>query len=124
VKKRLSIAAVLGVAGLLAFLVAGYAGSAKSATRVSSGVSPLPSSSCGPLIYKGSGSPDFIVASDLPLQGAGRAQTIELTKAEVWALTRAHFKAGKYKIAYQSYDDSTAQAGGWDSAKCAANARL
>jgi branched-chain amino acid transport system substrate-binding protein len=124
VKKRLSIAAVLVAAGLLAVFVAGFAGSAKSATRAASGVSPLPSSSCGPLIYKGSGSPDFIVASDLPLQGAGRAQTIEMTKAMQWALASKKYMAGKYKIGYQSCDDSTAQTGGWDSAKCAANARL
>ena len=37
-------------------------------------VSTLPSSSCGPIFYKGSGSPQYLIASDLPLQGAGRAQ--------------------------------------------------
>ena len=35
----------------------------------------LPSSSCGPVFYKGSGSPQLLIATDLPLQGAGRAQT-------------------------------------------------
>ena len=32
------------------------------------------------------------------------------------------WKAGKYSLAYQSCDDSTAQAGKWDSGKCSANA--
>jgi branched-chain amino acid transport system substrate-binding protein len=73
--------------------------------------------------YKGSGSPDFIVASDLPLQGAGRAQTTEMAKAMTYAIQSRGWKAGKWKIGYQSCDDSTAQTGGWDSAKCAANAR-
>jgi branched-chain amino acid transport system substrate-binding protein len=113
---------VIGVAAPLA-AVAAFASGASSATRSASAVTPLPSSSCGPVIYKGSGSPDFIVASDLPLQGAGRAQTIEMTKAMQWALDSKHYQAGQYKIGYQSCDDSTAQTGGWDSAKCATNAR-
>lgn len=90
----------------------------------SSAVSPLPSSSCGPLFYQGEGSPDFIIASDLPLQGAGRAQNLAMGQAVRYVLAEQYkFKAGKYKIAYQECDDSTAQKGGWDSAKCSANAR-
>ena len=41
----------------------------------------LPSSSCGPIFYKGSGSPQYLIASDLPLQGAGRAQPLSMVKA-------------------------------------------
>ncbi|HEY1365688.1 MAG TPA: branched-chain amino acid ABC transporter substrate-binding protein [Gaiellaceae bacterium] len=121
--RRVTFAAVIGVAAPLA-AVAAFASGASSATKAAGAVSPLPSSSCGPLIYKGSGSPDYIVASDLPLQGAGRAQTIEMTKAIQWALESRKYQAGQYKIGYQSCDDSTAQTGGWDSAKCATNARL
>jgi branched-chain amino acid transport system substrate-binding protein len=111
---------LLGAAAVLAAVVAGYAGSAKSAATVT----PLPSSSCGPVIYKGSGSPDFIVASDLPLQGAIRAQTVQISRAIIWAFQDKGWKAGNYKVGYQSCDDSTAQAGAWDSGKCATNARL
>jgi len=106
---------------LVAAVAAGYTGSARSATA---GVTPLPSSSCGPVVYKGSGSPDFIVASDLPLQGAIRHQTVQLSRAEIWALAQAGWKAGSYKIGFQQCDDSTAQTGGWDTAKCATNAHL
>ena len=113
---------VLAGAAVVAVAVsAGYSGTARSAT---SGVTPLPSSSCGPVVYKGSGSPDFIIASDLPLQGAVRHQTIQVSRAEIWALAQAGWKAGSYKIGYQSCDDSTAQTGGWDPAKCATNAHL
>jgi branched-chain amino acid transport system substrate-binding protein len=112
---------LLGCAAVLAAVVAGYAGSARSAT---SGVQALPSSSCGPVVYKGSGSPDFIIPSDLPLQGAIRAQTVQISRAMLWALANAGWKAGSYKIGYQSCDDSTAQAGAWDSGKCATNGRL
>jgi branched-chain amino acid transport system substrate-binding protein len=42
----------------------------------------------------------------------------------IWALAQQGWKAGPYKVGYQSCDDSTAQTGGWDTAKCATNARL
>jgi branched-chain amino acid transport system substrate-binding protein len=113
--------ALLGAAVVVAAVAAGYSGSARSAT---SGVTPLPSSSCGPVVYKGSGSPDYIVPSDLPLQGAIRHQTVQISRAMIWALAQQGWKAGSYKIGYQSCDDSTAQTGGWDTAKCATNARL
>ncbi len=118
--RKLSVGVLLGATVAVAAVVAGYAGGARSATSVS----PLPSSSCGPVVYKGSGSPDFIIASDLPMQGAIRHQTVQVSRAEIWALANAGWKAGSYKIGYQSCDDSTAQTGGWDSGKCATNARL
>jgi branched-chain amino acid transport system substrate-binding protein len=118
---RRFLLALVGAAVLVAAAAAGYSGSARSATK---GVSPLPSSSCGPVVYKGSGTPDFIVASDLPLQGAQRAQTVEISRAEIWALANAGWKAGAYKIGYQSCDDATAQAGSYDLAKCATNGHL
>jgi branched-chain amino acid transport system substrate-binding protein len=118
VRKRFFIAglAVTGVV-TLALTATGLAkvGSSKSATV-------LPASSCGPLQYGGSGSPQFIVASDLPLQGSSRAQTIEMTKAISFEFKQAGYKAGKYTVGYQSCDDSTAQAGKWDPAKASANA--
>jgi branched-chain amino acid transport system substrate-binding protein len=86
-------------------------------------VKSLPSSSCKPVYYQGSGKADFLIASDLPLQGSGRAQTVEMGKAIRFVLKQRNFKAGKYKVAYQECDDSTAQAGTWDSSKCTANGR-
>ncbi len=118
--RRFSLLAFVGAAVVVAALVAGYSGSARSAASVT----PLPSSSCGPVVYKGSGTPDFIIPSDLPLQGAIRHQTVEISRAMIWALAEKGWKAGSYKIGYQSCDDSTAQTGGWDTAKCATNAHL
>jgi len=105
---------------VVAAVAAGYSGSARGAASVT----PLPSSSCGPVVYKGSGTPDFIIPSDLPLQGAIRHQTVQISRAMIWALAQQGWKAGPYKIGYQSCDDSTAQTGGWDTAKCATNGRL
>jgi branched-chain amino acid transport system substrate-binding protein len=121
VSKKFSLMALVGAAVVVAAVAAGYSGSARSATAA---ITPLPSSSCGPVVYKGSGSPDFIIASDLPLQGAIRGQTVQISRAMIWALADAGWKAGSYKIGYQSCDDSTAQTGGWDTAKCATNGRL
>jgi branched-chain amino acid transport system substrate-binding protein len=121
VSRKFSLLALVGAVVVAVAVSAGYSGSARSAT---SSVSPLPSSSCGPVVYKGSGSPDFIIPSDLPLQGAIRHQTVQISRAMIWALANAGWKAGSYKIGYQSCDDSTAQTGGWDTAKCATNAHL
>jgi len=119
VKKRIMIGGAIAAMVALALGAAGIAGplSSKSA-------STLPSSSCGPLFYKGSGKPRFIIATDLPLQGAGRAQLLAMQKAVQYVLRFQYkFRAGKYTVGYQGCDDSTAQTGAWDPAKCSANAR-
>jgi len=82
----------------------------------------LPSSSCGPLEYEGSGSPQYIIATDLPLQGSSRTQTEQIVGAVRFLLKEAGYKAGNYTVGFQSCDDATAQAGKWDSAKCSQNA--
>jgi branched-chain amino acid transport system substrate-binding protein len=87
-----------------------------------SGATVLPSSSCGKLQYSGSGSPKFIIASDLPLQGANRSLTTEMNKAIAYMLGQSGWKAGSYTVGFQACDDSTAQKGSWDSSKCTANA--
>jgi branched-chain amino acid transport system substrate-binding protein len=85
-------------------------------------VTALPSASCGP-IRQGDESPTALVASDLPLQGANRALTTEMADAIELVFSQREWKAGDVVLGYQSCDDSTAQAGSWDSAKCSANAR-
>jgi branched-chain amino acid transport system substrate-binding protein len=84
-----------------------------------SGAKPLPASSCS-AIQNPSGK--YLIASDLPLQGSGRTQTSQMTRAIKFIFSQHGWKAGKYTIAYQSCDDSTAQAGKWDSGKCSSNA--
>jgi branched-chain amino acid transport system substrate-binding protein len=87
------------------------------------GVTALPAASCEQTRYEGDGDPDFLIASDLPLQGANRSLTTEMADAIEFVLSQRDWKAGDYTIGYQSCDDSTAQAGSWDSAKCSSNAR-
>ena len=80
---------------------------------------PLPASSCSAIVNS---SGQYLIASDLPLEGSGRTQTSQMTRAIKFILTQHGWKAGKYSLAYQSCDDATAQAGKWDSGKCSANA--
>ena len=85
-------------------------------------VEALPSASCGP-IRKGEEEPDALIASDFPLQGANRSLTTEMADAIEYMLEQQDWKAGDTVLGYQSCDDSTAQAGSWDSAKCSSNGR-
>ena len=85
-------------------------------------VTALPSSSCSDIEFEGEGEPDVLIASDLPLQGSSRTQTLQITAAIRQLLTEAGWKAGDVNVGYQSCDDSTAQAGKWDPGKCSQNA--
>ncbi len=85
-------------------------------------VTALPSSSCSDIEYEGEGEPDVLIASDLPLQGSSRTQTLQITAAIRQLLGEAGWKAGDVNVGYQSCDDSTAQAGKWDPGKCSQNA--
>jgi branched-chain amino acid transport system substrate-binding protein len=82
----------------------------------------LPSSSCTAIEYEGDGDPDYIIASDLPLQGASRAQSEQINAAIRYELGERDWAAGDYKIGFQACDDATAQAAKWDSGKCSQNA--
>ncbi len=111
-----------GLGVLVLCVVAAGCGGSKSSSGGGGSATALPSSSCSPIYYQGSGSPQYLIASDLPLQGSGRTQTVQMTQAIKFILKQQSFKAGKYTVGYQSCDDATAQAGKWDSGKCSANA--
>jgi branched-chain amino acid transport system substrate-binding protein len=69
------------------------------------------------------GGADVLVVSDLPLQGGVRVTTAQMAQAVAFVLGRHGFRAGSFRVAYQSCDDSVARTGLYDEAKCAANAR-
>jgi branched-chain amino acid transport system substrate-binding protein len=114
VKKRIYAGAGLSALIAVVALVASVSGAIAR-----SGATPLPASSCS-AIQNPSG--NLLIASDLPLQGSGRTQTSQMTRAIKYVFAQHGWKAGKYSLAYQSCDDSTAQAGKWDSGKASANA--
>jgi branched-chain amino acid transport system substrate-binding protein len=120
VSRRFSLTALIGVTAVLALLAAGCGGGGGGDNG--GNVTALPASSCSDIYYEGDGDPDYIIASDLPLQGSGRTQTVQMTEAIKFTLKQHDFKAGDYNIGYQSCDDATAQQGKWASEKCSANA--
>ena len=92
-----------------------------SAVEVS-GVRPFPPTTCEPLLA-GRGQADLLIVSDLPLQGGVRVTTTQMVQAIAFVLRQHGFRAGRFRVAYQSCDDSVARTGLFDEAKCAANAR-
>jgi branched-chain amino acid transport system substrate-binding protein len=114
VKKR-----IYAGAGLSALIAVVALTATVSGAIARSGATPLPASSCSAIQNPGG---KLLIASDLPLQGSGRTQTSQMTRAIKYVFAQHGWKAGKYTLAYQSCDDSTAQAGKWDSGKASANA--
>ena len=116
-RKRSALVALALLIASLALVAAGCGGDDDGGAEVTA----LPSSSCTGIEYEGDGDPDYLIASDLPLQGSSRTQTEQMIAAIRLVLDQADWKAGDYNIAYQSCDDATAQAAKWDSGKCSAN---
>jgi branched-chain amino acid transport system substrate-binding protein len=92
-----------------------------AATAEVAGVRPLPASFCEPVIANGPA--DLLVVSDLPLQGGIRITTTQMAQAIAFVLREHGFRAGRFRLAYQSCDDSIARTGLYDEAKCRENAR-
>lgn len=63
------------------------------------------------------------ISSDLPLQGSSFDSNDSTNKAIQLYLKQIGNKVGKYTIKFKIYDNATAAKGGWDDAKCAANAQ-
>ena len=63
------------------------------------------------------------ISSDLPLQGSSFDSNDSTNKAIALYLKQINYKAGKFTIKFKMYDNATAAKGGWDDAKCAANAQ-
>jgi branched-chain amino acid transport system substrate-binding protein len=72
--------------------------------------------------FGGEGEADVLIASDLPMQGSSRTQTLQIVGAIRYLLDQQGWKAGDLNVAFQACDDSTAQAGKWDPGKCSQNA--
>ena len=123
--KRFTFGVLLALVASLALIAAGCGGGSKKSSSGGGGgkgVTALPASSCSPVEYKGNGKADYLIASDLPLIGGSRTQTVQMNKAIAYVLSQQDWKAGKYKIAFQACNDATAQLAKWDPTKCSANA--
>ncbi|MFL5828781.1 MAG: glutaminyl-peptide cyclotransferase [Solirubrobacteraceae bacterium] len=87
-------------------------------------VRPLPASSCAPVLSAAGQRPRYLIASELPLQGADSALPLQMTDAIRFVLRRDHFRAGRFTLGYQACDDSLiSPRGPPNEVRCAANAR-
>jgi branched-chain amino acid transport system substrate-binding protein len=64
----------------------------------------------------------LLIASDLSFQGELAQENWAIVQAIEYTLRRHHFRAGDYRVGYQSCDDTTASNGFADEGKCEANA--
>jgi branched-chain amino acid transport system substrate-binding protein len=87
------------------------------------GVEAMPSNVCEPVVAGAGGEADVLLVSDLALQGGMRVRTTQMAQAIAFVLREHGFRAGRFRVAYQSCDDSIASTGLFDEAKCASNAR-
>ena len=66
-------------------------------------------SSCGRVLYEGEGTPDVVVVSDLPVRGPLAPDTRPMVDAIELVLRRRAFRAGAYRVGYQSCNDAVGE---------------
>ncbi len=109
-------------AGVWAAVTAG-GGRTIEATPTVAGLETLPAGTCDTAVHGGTGQPDFLIVSDLPLQHFDAPVTLAMVQAIEFVLRRRGFRAGPYDVAFQSCDDATVPAASFTDEKCAANAK-
>ena len=80
-RKRSLLALFVLLVASLALVAAGCGGDDEESGGGGGSIQALPSSSCTGIEYKGDGDPDYLIVSDLPLQGSSRTQTIQIVGA-------------------------------------------
>ena len=132
--KRFRIGLLLVAAAGLALTAAGCGGGSKKSSSGGgggNGVTALPASSCSPVQYQGSGKADYLIASDLPLQGSSAGQTETMVNAIKLYLEQIGGKAGDFTVSYAASADTPTMSSGaatasaplyyWTGSTCAAS---
>ena len=94
-KKKFSLLAFFGAIVVVAAVAAGFSGTARSASTVNA----LPSSSCGPIVYKGVGQAGLHHRLGSAAPGRDPQQTVQISRAMIWALQQKGWKAGSTRSA-------------------------
>jgi hypothetical protein len=111
-KKSVLLAVLALLVGALALTAAGCGGDdddgGEAGGTVADGgdgnggdITPLPSASCSDIEYEGEGDPQVLIASDLPLQGSSRTQTVQMVEGIRFVLNQNGWRAGDVTVAYQ-----------------------
>ena len=85
------------------------------------GAEPVAISSCSGLVYEGEGKPDVVVVSSMPRRGGDAPATKHIVDAIEFTLREREFRAGRFRVGFQSCDDTVA--GDPDAGQCTRNAR-
>jgi branched-chain amino acid transport system substrate-binding protein len=112
----------ISLVAALAALATGCGGGGGGGETVT-GVTAVSTDSCGKVEYGGSGKPDALIVSDLPMRGDSSERSAQMVQAIRIVLDHAGWRAGQRRVAFQACDDSLAKTGLWDPARCRANAR-
>ena len=107
-----------GIAAIAAALVLSACGGGSSNVTSVKGVD----ANCGDIEYSGSGHPDKLIVSDLPLQGDSAERSKQMNDAIVQEMARKGWQAGNTEVAFQACDDSLQSTGEWDENLCRSNA--
>lgn len=100
---------------LLAAVAAGCSGGGGGAEAVAA-------TSCGRVLYEGTGKPDVVIVSDFPLRGIGAENTRQMVRAVELVLRERAFRAGEHRVGYQSCNDTVGDEP-FDTLLCKQNAR-
>jgi branched-chain amino acid transport system substrate-binding protein len=68
---------------------------------------PAPLDTCSRIYHDGTGSPDVLIASDLPLQGTYANDGLQGTNAVRIVLEQRGYRAGRFSVGYVSCDGAT-----------------
>jgi DNA-binding SARP family transcriptional activator/ABC-type branched-subunit amino acid transport system substrate-binding protein len=83
----------------------------------------IESARCSALHHGGAGSPQLLIAVDLPLQPGALETTTPMVDAITLQLERHQYLAGPYRVGLQVCDDATPRRVLFDERACSANAR-
>lgn len=112
-------AAAVSIAAAL--LVAACGGNDSSSTS-SADVEGVKANTCGNVEYRGEGTPQGLIVSDLPMRGDSAERSRQQVDAIRLVLEQNDWKAGPTTVGFQACDDSISKTGLWDPATCRSNA--
>jgi branched-chain amino acid transport system substrate-binding protein len=104
-----------------AVLVAMMAALATACAGDDGGVEPVTTTACGSIVYEGEGEPDVVVVSNMSRRGETAAATKHIVDAIEFVLRKREYRAGEFRVGFQSCDDTVE--GRPDAGKCTRNAR-
>jgi branched-chain amino acid transport system substrate-binding protein len=122
---------LVALSALAALVIAACGGSDSESSDTAAAEAPAASEAPAPAASEApaesaaepaAGGDGFVIAIEVPLQGASKDASEAAVNAAELALEQAGGKAGSYTITTKVYDNSTAAKGGWDDATCAKNA--